>query len=58
MHFSIKRLRRHFGAPCKFQNKNSGDHKMGWVECTPYDDKNFDLKRIELNTATQVTIVL
>ena len=29
------------------------DAKDGYVECTPYEDKTFDLKRIELDKGTQ-----
>ncbi|KAL8583506.1 hypothetical protein ACOMHN_056316 [Nucella lapillus] len=54
---SVKRLRRHFGIPCTFKNRNSGDTKQGVIECLPYDDKTFDLKRVELNSAVQAVPV-
>ncbi|XP_076440866.1 dynein axonemal intermediate chain 3-like isoform X2 [Babylonia areolata] len=54
---SVKRLRRHFGAPCTFKNRNSGDTKQGVIECLPYEDKTFDLKKVELTTAVQAVPV-
>ena len=53
---SVKRLRRHFGAPYTFKDRNSGDTKQSVIECLPYDDRSFDLKKAELTTATQVTL--
>lgn len=50
---SVKRMRKHFGAPVTFGDRNSIDGKQGFIECLSYEDKNFDLKKMELTTATQ-----
>nr|KAG5698305.1 hypothetical protein BaRGS_017007 [Batillaria attramentaria] len=50
---SVKRLRKYFGAPVSFGDRNSSDGKQGFIECVSYEDKNFDLKKLELTTATQ-----
>ena len=51
---SIKRVRREFGAPCKFTDRNLADSKDAYIECTSYNDKSFDMRKIELDTAIQV----
>lgn len=50
---SVRRVRRHFGAPVTFGDRNSGDGKQGYIECASYEDKNFELKKLELTAATQ-----
>ncbi|GFS17212.1 WD repeat-containing protein 63 [Elysia marginata] len=50
---SVKRIRRDFGAPTAFADRNVADVKDGAVDCTSYDDNNFDIKRIELDKAVQ-----
>lgn len=52
---SVQRVRREFGAPVSFSDRNSGDVKDGYIECTPYEDKTFDLKRMELDKGIQVS---
>ena len=51
---SARRVRREFGAPYHFTDRNVGDAKDGHVECTPYQDGSYDLKKIELDKGTQV----
>jgi hypothetical protein len=51
---AVHRKRREFGAPCTFTDRNVADAKDGYIECTAYEDKTFDLKKIELDKATQV----
>jgi hypothetical protein len=51
---SAQRVRREFGAPVSFSDRNAGDVKDGYIECAPYEDKAFDLKRMELDKGTQV----
>ena len=51
---TVKRIRRAFGAPVKFSDRNTGDAKDAVIECTPYPDQSFDLKKIELDTGIQV----
>ena len=55
---SVKRLRKYFGAPCSFTNRNSGETKQSVIECLPYEDRGFDLKRVELDHGTQVMLAL
>ncbi|XP_066297797.1 dynein axonemal intermediate chain 3-like [Branchiostoma lanceolatum] len=51
--FKIARPRREFGAPVNFTDRDVKDVKDGYVECTPYDDKNYSLHLLELDKATQ-----
>ncbi len=51
---SIQRVRREFGAPVTFTDRNVADAKDAYMECVPYVDKTFDLKKIELDQGTQV----
>ncbi|XP_052776408.1 dynein axonemal intermediate chain 3-like isoform X2 [Mya arenaria] len=50
---SVRRKRHLFGAPCEFQDRNVGDVKDGYIECTSYKDKTFDLQKNELDKGTQ-----
>lgn len=50
---SVKRIRKEFGAPAMFKDRNVADAKDGYVECAQYDDKTFDLKKKELDKSTQ-----
>lgn len=54
MKVSVKRIRKEFGAPYKFKDRNVGDAKDGYVECVPFEDRTFDLKKMELDKGTQV----
>ena len=49
-----RRVRREFGAPYHFTDRNVADAKDGHVECSPYQDGSYDLKKIELDKGTQV----
>ena len=53
---TIKRVRREYGAPCKFVDRNVADAKGAYQECVSYEDKQFDMRKIELETATQVHV--
>ncbi|KAL4236475.1 WD repeat-containing protein 63 [Mactra antiquata] len=53
MKVSVRRKRRLFGAPCEFKDRNVGDAKDGYIECTSYKDKTYDLNKIELDKGTQ-----
>lgn len=53
----MRRKRREFGAPCLFEDRNVGDAKDGYVECTPFEDKMFDLRQSQLEKGTQVSIL-
>lgn len=55
---SVKRVRKEFGAPANFKDRNVADAKDGYVECTKYDDKTFELKKMELDKSTQAIPVL
>ena len=52
---SVKRKRKEFGAPCEFTDRNVADAKDGYIECTSYKDKTFDLQTVELDKGTQVS---
>jgi len=52
---SVKRIRREFGAPCTFSDRNADKIKDGIIECPAYDERAFDLKRMELDRGTQVS---
>ena len=54
----MKRVRREFGAPYKFKDRNVADAKDGCIDCTSFDDRTFDLKKIELDKSIQVTVCL
>mgnify|MGYP001801505004 FL=1 len=51
---SIVRVRREFGAPVTFKDRNVGDSKDAYMECTPYEDPTYDVTKIEQDTGTQV----
>ena len=51
-----QRRRREFGAPCKFTDRNVADAKDGYIECTAYEDKTFELRRMELDKDIQVCL--
>lgn len=50
---SVKRVRREFGAPIQFSDRNVADAKDGANDCHASEDKTFDLSRIELDKGTQ-----
>lgn len=50
---SVRRQRREFGAPCNFSDRNVADAKDGYIECTSYKDKTYDLNKLELDKGTQ-----
>ncbi|KAK3590717.1 hypothetical protein CHS0354_012290 [Potamilus streckersoni] len=50
---SVRRKRREFGAPFEFKDRNVSDAKDGYVECVSYEDRTFDLKKVELNKGIQ-----
>lgn len=51
---SIVRVRKDFGAPVTFKDRNVGDAKDAYIECTAYEDASFDVVKIEQDCATQV----
>jgi len=51
---SVKRIRREFGAACKFSDRNADKTKDGIIDCPAYEEKSFDLKRMELERGIQV----
>ncbi|XP_029489077.1 dynein axonemal intermediate chain 3 isoform X1 [Oncorhynchus nerka] len=51
--YRISRVRREFGAPIFFSDRNAMETKDGFIECTPYQDKNFSLKQMERHTGVQ-----
>jgi hypothetical protein len=53
----VKRIRRDFGAPVSFMDRNANEVKDGFIECGSYEDKAYDLQRMELDKGIQVTCV-
>lgn len=51
---SVKRIRREFGAACTFSDRNADKIKDGIIDCPAYEEKSFDLKRMELDRGIQV----
>uniref|UniRef100_A0A8C7FY39 Dynein axonemal intermediate chain 3 n=1 Tax=Oncorhynchus kisutch TaxID=8019 RepID=A0A8C7FY39_ONCKI len=51
--YRISRVRREFGSPIFFSDRNAMETKDGFIECTPYQDKNFSLKQMERHTGVQ-----
>ncbi|CAC5422765.1 WD repeat-containing protein 63 [Mytilus coruscus] len=50
---SVRRIRKEFGGPANFSDRNVADAKDGYIECKGYDDRTFDLKKLELDKSTQ-----
>ncbi|NWT08449.1 WDR63 protein, partial [Vireo altiloquus] len=51
--YKISRVRRKFGAPITFTDKNASDDKDSYAECTPYEDDTFSIKMIERDVGVQ-----
>ncbi|NXW26687.1 WDR63 protein, partial [Phaetusa simplex] len=52
--YRISRIRRKFGAPITFTDKNASHVKDSYVECTSYQDKAFSIKMLEKNVGIQM----
>ncbi|KFV17009.1 WD repeat-containing protein 63, partial [Tauraco erythrolophus] len=52
--YMISRVRRKFGAPITFTDKNASHVKDSYIECTPYQDKTFSIKRLEKDVGVQM----
>lgn len=55
---SIIRVRRDFGAPVTFKDRNVADAKDSYIECTPYNDESYDVVKLEQDLAVQVNTVI
>ena len=51
--FTIQRIRREFGAPTNFSDRGPDDVKDGYIECVAYEDKSFNIKKMELDSSVQ-----
>ncbi|KAG5275640.1 hypothetical protein AALO_G00122930 [Alosa alosa] len=51
--YKISRIRREFGAPVIFSDRNAVETKDGFMECASYQDKTFSLKEMERGCGTQ-----
>ncbi|NXI04904.1 WDR63 protein, partial [Pachycephala philippinensis] len=51
--YKISRVRRKFGAPITFTDKNASDDKESYTECTSYEDNTFSIKMIERDVGVQ-----
>ncbi|XP_040216499.1 dynein intermediate chain 3, axonemal isoform X2 [Rana temporaria] len=56
--FMISRVRREFGAQVTFSDCNASDVKDGYMECTSYQDKRFNIIPKERDTGIQVVPLL
>ncbi|KFP24790.1 WD repeat-containing protein 63, partial [Colius striatus] len=51
--YMISRVRRKFGTPITFTDRNASHVKDGYVECTPYEDKAFSINMLEKDVGLQ-----
>uniref|UniRef100_A0A8C9SUU9 Dynein axonemal intermediate chain 3 n=1 Tax=Scleropages formosus TaxID=113540 RepID=A0A8C9SUU9_SCLFO len=56
--YLVSRVRKKFGAPVNFTDRNALESKEGYIECTSYQDRNFRLIQMERNSATQAVLNL
>ncbi|NXY50316.1 WDR63 protein, partial [Ceuthmochares aereus] len=52
--YMISRVRRMFGAPITFSDKNASEVKDSYVECTSYQDKAFSIPVLEKDVGIQM----
>ncbi|NWS04714.1 WDR63 protein, partial [Motacilla alba] len=52
--YKISRVRRKFGAPITFTDKNAADEKESYAECTAYEDDTFSIKMLERDVGVQM----
>ncbi|KAF1441168.1 DNAI3 protein, partial [Pygoscelis papua] len=52
--YMISRVRRKFGAPITFTDKNASHVKDSYIECTSYQDKTFSIKMLEKDVGVQM----
>ncbi|XP_022087919.1 WD repeat-containing protein 63-like isoform X2 [Acanthaster planci] len=50
---TIQRVRREFGAPVTFTDRNADDVKDGYIECSSYEDKSYNVKKVEMDYGIQ-----
>ena len=53
---SIVRVRRDFGTPVTFKDRNVAHAKDAYIECTAYEDPAYDVVKVEQDCATQVCV--
>ncbi|NXK14203.1 WDR63 protein, partial [Herpetotheres cachinnans] len=52
--YMISRVRRKFGAPITFTDKNASHVKDSYIECMSYQDKTFSIKMLEKDVGIQM----
>ncbi|XP_023787918.1 WD repeat-containing protein 63 isoform X1 [Cyanistes caeruleus] len=52
--YKVSRVRRMFGAPITFTDKNASDDKEMYAECTAYEDDTFSIKMLERDVGVQM----
>ncbi|KFO72769.1 WD repeat-containing protein 63, partial [Cuculus canorus] len=52
--YMVSRVRRMFGAPITFTDKNASEVKDSYVECTSYQDNAFSIKVLEKDVGIQM----
>ncbi|XP_078417930.1 dynein axonemal intermediate chain 3 [Cetorhinus maximus] len=56
--FMISRIRKEFGAPVVFDDRNDAETKDSYMECTSYQDNNFSIKKLERDIGIQAVKIL
>ncbi|NXI35750.1 WDR63 protein, partial [Galbula dea] len=52
--YMISRVRRKFGAPVTFTDRNASCVEDSYIECTSYEDKTFSIKKLENDVGIQM----
>ncbi|XP_062280826.1 dynein axonemal intermediate chain 3 [Scomber scombrus] len=53
MWYKLSRVRRKFGAPVSFSDRNTADAKDGYLECASYQDSRFSIKQMQRDCGMQ-----
>nr|XP_014342639.1 PREDICTED: WD repeat-containing protein 63 isoform X2 [Latimeria chalumnae] len=56
--YMFSRVRKEFGAPINFTDRNASLEKDSYLECPSYEDKSFNIKQMEKDIAVQVVPLL
>ncbi|GAA6221340.1 WD repeat-containing protein 63 [Lates japonicus] len=51
--YKFSRVRRKFGVPACFSDRNTADAKDGYLECASYQDSRFSIKQMQRDCGTQ-----
>ncbi|XP_037626290.1 dynein intermediate chain 3, axonemal isoform X1 [Sebastes umbrosus] len=56
--YKFSRVRRKFGAPVCFSDRNTADAKDGYLECASYQDSRFSIKQMQRDCGIQAVPIL